>query len=268
MSPDGKWIWDGAQWRPVAVHEAAFPNWQSVGAGFVPGADAAAPAFASPPAVQRQASPPAAYRMASPAPGIAAPTWGKGSRGLAAIQRYIPMAIGAAGLVVVIVIVSVVATLVLSNRGSGSSPAVNTAAGGPTQRSANAQATYVIKELDAPMSDLKDALTLVLQGCRVGMTSACEESLIAVEDKVSPMVTILDNATIPACIATPEAIVRADMGKIVEGEAIAVKGFNDNKNSEWLTGYAQVNAYGVRATNGYQVIKTAAASCDSTETGP
>jgi hypothetical protein len=269
MSPDGKWIWDGAQWRPIAVHEAAFPNWKSVGAGFVPEADTRAQAVgAAPPPSRREAIPPPSYRMASPAPNMAAPLWRQASARLD-LKRFMPMVIAAVALVVVIVLVSVLATLALSARQGPSAPAIPaTSRGGPTTRSESAQAAYVVKSLETPMADLKDNLALVRQACGVGMTSACEDSLIQVANTVAPVLPVLDKATIPQCIAAPEATVRADLGKVADGEQAALKGFSDNKRAEWLNGYAQVLNYGAGATTGFVAVKSATARCESAVTGP
>ncbi len=268
MSPDGKWIWDGAQWRPIAVHEAAFPNWKSVGAGFVPETDTRAQRVAvGPPQSRREAIAPPSYRMAGPAPNVAAPRWRQASARVD-LRRYGRMAIAAVALVVVIVLVSVVATLALT-RQSPSAPSVpTTAKGGPTTRSESAEAAFVVKSLESPMADLKDNLALVRQACGVGMTSACEDSLIQVANAVAPMLPILDKATIPQCIATPETTVRTDLGKLGDGEQLALKGFNDNKRTEWLNGYAQVLAYGAGATTSFAVVRSAAARCESAVTGP
>ncbi len=269
MSPDGKWIWDGAQWRPIAVHEAAFPNWQSVGAGFVPEADTRAQTMVlAPPPSRREGIPPPSYRMAGPAPNMAAPLWRRASAGLD-LKRYAPMGIAAVVLVVVIVLVSVAATLALSARQSPSAAAVQpTSTAGPAARSESAEAAYVEKSMESPMADLKDNLALVKQSCGLGMTSSCEDSLVQVANTLAPMLPVLDKATIPQCIATPESIVRADLGKIGEGQQLAVKGFTDSKRTEWANGYAQVLAYGVRATTGFAVVKSAAATCEAAITGP
>jgi hypothetical protein len=268
MSPDGKWIWDGAQWRPIPVHEAAFPNWKNVGSGFAPEADLAAqPSPVAAPPGRRAASPPApSYRLAGPAPGLAVPRWSTGAAATG-LMRYASLAVAAAALVVVIVTVSVLATLFLTRPNPPAAPTTITQKGGPTARSDSARAAYIIKTLDPQIADLKDNLTLVRQTC-INMTSSCEDSLISVENKVSAMLPVLDNANIPQCIAAAEKNFRADLGRTVDGEQIAVKGFNDNKKSEYLTGYAQTLAYGNRAASGFSTLKSAAASCDSALTGP
>ena len=270
MSPDGRWIWDGAQWRPIAVHEAAFPNWKSVGAGFVPEADTRAQAVGvAPPPSRREAIPPPSYRMASPAPNMAAPLWRQASTRLD-LKRYTRMVIAGVALVVVIVLVSVLATLALSARQGPAAQAVpaTSKGGGPTTRSESAQAAYVVKSLDSPMADLKDNLALVRQSCGVGMTSACQDSLIQVANTVAPVLAVLDRATIPQCIATPEATVRAYLGKVADGEQAALKGFSDNKRTEWLNGYAQVLNYGAGATTSFVAVKSATARCESAVSGP
>src|SRR6202035_5637006 len=67
LSPDGKWVWDGTQWRPIAHHETLFPSWQSI---TVEPAGAVAEAVQAP--VQMAA--PAAVRTQPVDPGLAYPS--------------------------------------------------------------------------------------------------------------------------------------------------------------------------------------------------
>lgn len=267
MSPDGKWIWDGAQWRPIPVHEAAFPNWQGVGAGFVPEVDSRATVAVVPPPT-RQESPPASYRMAGPAPGLAVPRW-NADAARQQLQRFAPLAIGAAGLIVVIVVVSVVATLVLSNRPSDV-PSANVAApkGGPAARSENAEAAYLVKSLDGPMSDLKDNLVTAEQSCTVGMTSSCEDSIITIANNVAPMLSTLSKSNVPSCIASKASVFHQDLAGVSDSQDYVVKGFNDNKKSEFSTGVADVLWYGHHAVADYAVVRAATGVCDGEITGP
>ncbi len=269
MSPDGKWIWDGAQWRPIAVHEAAFPNWKSVGAGFVPETDTRAqPVAMAPPRSTREAISPPSYRLAGPAPNVAAPLWRQASAGLD-LKRYGRMAIAAVALVVVIVLVSVVATLALSARQNSSAPVVaTTSKGGPTARSDSALAAYVIKSLETPMADLRDNSLLVRQTCAAGMTSSCWDSVTTMDNNLTTILPILDKATIPLCISVQEGPLRTDLTNLRAEEQLALKGFNDGKKSEFLTGYAQVVRYGPGVQTEFAAVKSAAATCDSAVTGP
>jgi len=269
MSPDGKWIWDGAQWRPVAVHEAAFPNWKSVGAGFVPETDTQArPVAVAPPPSRRDAIPPPSYRLAGPVPNMAAPLWRQASAGLG-LKRYASMAIAAAVLIVVIVLVSVAATLALSAHQNPTAPVVaTTSKGGPTARSDSARAAYLIQSLETPMADLRDNTLLLRQTCAAGMTSSCWDAMTTVDNNLTAILPLFDKATIPLCISAQEGTLRTDMTNLRAEEQLALKGLNENKKSEFLTGYAQVVRYGPGVQAEFAAVKSAAASCDSALTGP
>ena len=197
MSPDGKWIWDGAQWRPIPVHEAAFPNWKGVGAGFVPEADAR-PAVAvavAPPAARRGASPPPAFRMAGPAPNMAVPLWKQEPP--ARLKNAANLTAGAVVLVVVAILFVVFMPPILSARQDTTTPrAAATPAAGPATRSQAAEAAYLMKALDGPMGDLTYNANLVRQVCAAGLTGGCNDQLIFVQRNLAVVVPIVNSAKI------------------------------------------------------------------------
>src|SRR5690349_7351861 len=83
MSPDGKWVWDGQKWIPVAHHESVFPAYSAATAAAEP-AVPIAETMVSPPVnpfapqdpISRFVGPPAAPPFggpAAPAPAVQSP---------------------------------------------------------------------------------------------------------------------------------------------------------------------------------------------------
>ena len=269
MSPDKKWFWDGSAWRPVPVHEAAFPNWKGLGAGFSPEmASPPPPVPVTPQVGRRQASTPA-YRMAGPAPDVAVPRWNVQPPVRVRVRKYGVMAAGVGVLIAVVALVSVVATLALSNRQAPTTTqAAATPQPGPATRSDSAWAAYLVKTLTAPMADLKDTTSLTHTACALGMTSSCADTFVAMDNSLNAMIPVLEKATIPLCIAGPETRLHTDLTTMSAGEKLAYKGFTDNKKSEFLSGLGQVNAVAGRAQSDYAAMSSAAAGCDPQITGP
>ena len=260
MSPDKKWFWDGAAWRPIPVHEAAFPNWKEIGTGFTP--EVAAPVAAAP--VRRGHAAAPAYRMAGPAPDVAAPRWNTEPRTRARVRKYGVMA----ALIAVVALVSVLATLALTARPAAQPQAAASPTAGPATRSDSAWASYVVKSLTPPMADLKDTAAQTRTTCIVGMTSSCADTVLAIGNQVAAILPLLDNATIPLCIATQETRLHADLTAMNAGAQLAFKGFHDNNKSEFSSGLGQVNALAGQVQNDFVALGKAAPGCDSQLTGP
>jgi hypothetical protein len=265
MSPDGKWIWDGSQWRPLPVHEAIFPHWKSVGAG-VTAADVTPPAASR--AGRAGASEGPAYRLAAPAPLIASPVWRQPSRSGTA-NKFMYVAGGAvACLLVVGIVFGSVTALSRSSQPTPLAPATSVPTTGPTTRSDSARAAYLVKSLEAPMADLKDNLALMGSACRVGLTSSCADSLIAIDNNLGALVPILEKATVPRCIAAQEGPLKSDIAQMSAGAQLAYKGYKDNKKTEFTTGASQIYAVSGRVQSEFTAMKSVAATCDSQITGP
>ena len=268
MSPDKKWFWDGAAWRPIPVHEAAFPNWKGIGSGFTPEmASPQAPAIQQP--ARFQAAPTPAYRMAGPAPDVVAPRWSSPPTRQAKVRKYGVLAAGGAVAIALVALVSVLATLALSSH-PAPAPVVATTKplGGPEARSDSARAAYIVKALTQPMADLKDTTSQTRTSCVVGMTSSCADTFIAIDNSLATILPILDKATIPLCIGPQEVAVRTDLGTMAAGEQQAYKGFHDNKKSVFASGLTQINSISGRVQTEFAAMATAAKSCDPDITGP
>jgi hypothetical protein len=267
MSPDKKWFWDGSAWRPIPVHEAAFPNWKGIGAGFSP--EMAAPAVVPAPAARRQAAPMPGYRMAGPAPDVAAPHWNVKPPVQARVRRYGVLAAGVAVLIALVALVSVLATLSLSNHPTAAPQVATTRpAAGPASRSDSARAAYLVKAMTAPMADLKDTTSLTRTTCTVGMTSSCADTFVSLDNSLNAMLPVMEKANVPQCIGVQEAILHGDLSTMYLGEQLAYKGFHDNKKSVFTGGLVQINSLSARVQTEFAAMSSAAAGCDSTITGP
>ena len=269
MSPDKKWFWDGSAWRPVPVHEAAFPNWKGLGAGFSPEmASQPPPAPVGPQVGRRQASAPA-YRMAGPAPDVAIPRWNVQPPVRVRVRKYGVVAAGVGVLIAVVALVSVLATLALSNRQSPTTTqAAATPQAGPATRSDSGQAAYLVKALSGPMADLKDTTALSRTTCAVGMTSSCADTFVSMDNSLNAMIPVLENATVPLCIAGSATKLHTDLTAMIAGEQLAYKGFRDNKKSEFQSGLGQINGVAGRAQSDFAAMSSAAAGCDPQLIGP
>lgn len=269
MSPDKKWFWDGAQWRPIPHHEAAFPSWKSLGEGFVPPSAAVAPVVAlpTPPPAVRAAAPAPAYRIAGPAPDVAVPLWRRGPAPTG-IKKYANIVAGAVTVVVVAILVGVFVPPVLSSLRPASTPTpAPTAAPGPQTRSDAARATYLFTVLDSPIADLKDDLTAI-KVCGTGMTSSCQDALNSIDITTGNTLPVLEKAPTPACLAGPVANVRSDLKNISTGAEQALKGVKDNRKSEFTPGYTQTYYALIAVQTDYARVKSLTPSCSNQVTGP
>jgi len=268
MSPDKKWFWDGAQWRPIPHHEAAFPSWKSLGEGFVPPVAAPAPA---PPVVtasaRHAAAPTPLYRLAGPAPDVQVPLWRRGPAPTG-FKKYANIAAGAVTIVVLALLVNYFVPPILATRQATPTPtAAPSPTPGPVTRSESAKATFVLSTLDGPVLDLKDQFAQI-RACGLGMTSACQDIFNAVENTATTVSPAVANLSVPPCIAAPEAAVRADLDKITAGAQLGLKGFKDNRKSEFSAGFSQTYAGLLAIQTDYARVKSASATCSSDVTGP
>lgn len=282
LSPDGKWFWDGAQWRPVAVHEAIFPTWQSVGAGLPAEQAVQAQTIPGPPPVARPATRPAApprqrtpvYRMpvvAQPAPPVEemqAPLWQQ-PRQANGLNKYM---YGAAG-----VIVLIIAGVVLSSMGTitfpwqQSPPEQAAAKTGPVlaARSDSARADLLITGVLAPpLTDLGDNVSLVRESCPAGMTSSCQDALVGIDNKAASLVQVLGQTSPPLCISPQVARLKDDLTRLGAGAQLGEKGFKDNRANEVSSGAASVYAYSGQVQADANALSAAAKTCDAQIVGP
>lgn len=270
LSPDKKWIWDGTRWLPLnQQHEAAFAAWKEVGASLPsPPAQQAAPPqarrVATPPPIARPAAP---VYVAPPAPEMDVPLW-KRDQGSTGINKYLYLV---AGFIVLVIVGVVLSSGLISLPWQQYAPSRPVAKPTPplTERSDAARADRFVNGLLAPaMSELNDSMVLTRQTCAVGMTSSCFDAYIQVGTKVSAVLPVIDQESIPVCITPPTTKLRANLAKMDTAVKLAQKGLQDNKADEFNSGASQLSsAYGqVQADS--SALSGAAKTCDGQLTGP
>src|SRR5690348_7496229 len=163
LSPDGKWVWDGTQWQPIAHHESVFPSWQSV-AAVEPAAVQApipvpTPAAMPTPALVQPMNPMMYPQVGAPA----APLW-KPKPKATGISYPLYFAAGIVGIVIVLIVLNSVFPLWLLLPGpkAAAAPPSPKAPAVPalSQRSDYARADYFANTLLAPqLRTLNPALT-------------------------------------------------------------------------------------------------------------
>ena len=254
LSPDGRWVWDGAQWRPVAVREAAFAAFKRAGEG-VPTQGTMAPAL----------------RPATPSPLMQAPTWGRGpAAAKPGIPKYAYVGGGAvaAFIVAALLLVGVPALLASARPATKTPVASPSVAPGPQTRSDSAKAAFVVTTLAAPMATLKDAASQVAPLCRPGMTTSCEEALLSAGNAAGAVVPVLQKISVATCIAPQQTRLVSDMNALNAGIQLALKAFKDGKKAEFTSGVRSASTYAPRVQSDYAAVKTASAGCSTDVVGP
>ncbi len=269
LSPDHKWVWDGAQWRPLAVHQAVFPNWNAVGAGVPPDAtgQAQSPArpVVSPPPMP---SPVAVYSVPTPNPQAAIPLWKQQRQ--TGINNYLYVVAGVIALIVLIFVVDSFGTISLPWQSTPASRPMPKPTPPLTVRSDSARADRFVNELMAPpMADLNQSLSVVGETCIGPLTSSCEDALISTDNEISGLLSVIDHETVPVCIAANVTRLRSDLVKLDAGVQLALKGGKDGRNAEVASGLSQVRSARSQVQAEVAALNYAAKStCDTQLTGP
>lgn len=274
LSPDGKWFWDGTQWRPIAVHEAIFKNWQSVGASLPPETAAPAQRIPTPPPTGRPVPPPRVpvYRAPVVAPvapqSVAPPLWEEPRAGTG-LNKYMYGAAALIGLIVVGIVLSSMGAITFPWEKSPPDQVAAKPTPGAATRSDAARADHFINDvLATPLAAVGDNVALVREACPAGMTASCQDALVGVDNKVSVFLPVVDRESVPQCIATPASRFRADLAKLDAAAQLGIKGFKDNRLGEVQSGAAQVPAYYNAVANDVNAMSAAAKVCDTQLVGP
>ena len=276
VSPDGKWFWDGAQWRPIAVHQAIFPTWQSVGAGLPAEAAAQARSIPSPPP-QQQSQPQSrfvapqapVYPVAAPAPQVQAPPLWRQPRRSTGLNKYLYAGGGVVGLVVVALVLSSMGAIRFPWQQSPPEQVAAKATPGLAARSDSARADRLITVLLVPpLADLSDSVGQVRVGCQGGMTISCQDALVTVDNQTLGVVAVIDRETIPACIAPQMTLLRADLVKLDADAQLGEKGFKDNRATEVQSAAALIVSRVASTQADTNALTAASKACDTQVTGP
>jgi len=277
LSPDGKWVWDGAQWQPIAHRETLFPSWQGITVEPAAPAPAAvqAPAPAASPALTQPVDPALAYPSFPSGPTMpqSAPLWRKDRKPTGA-NTYLYLFAGLVGIVIILIVLNSVVPLWLFLPGpkSGATPAAAQPSPVPpvAHRSDFARADHLVNGVLPPvMNSLTQSLTPITQGCSRALTISCQNAISNAEPQVKTTLSMLDKNPAPLCIAAPAAKLRADVATINVSLAAADKAYADNQSSELVTA---MSAYSRAASQLGADIKSLTTTmnihCETQVTGP
>jgi predicted flap endonuclease-1-like 5' DNA nuclease len=217
ISPDGKWIWDGQKWLPIPPAEPAEPaaSIPYPAPEPEPVAYVYSPAEANPPAWQQPAAP----------------------------TRLSPYRIGAAGAVVLLVIVVVLnATNIISIPWPwiAAEPTVTMIHGSPPPIVSD----YVLAdrflnlELGPAIVSLGNTLPPVKASCApaTNLSSACHTAINATNTQMLNVLSVIKHASIPDCIAIGTKALQNDLQDMSGGIGVALHGFLDSSSDEVSTG--------------------------------
>jgi hypothetical protein len=289
LSPDGKWVWDGQQWQPIAQHESVFPSWQSIA---VEPAAPAAPAAPVGPAASPfpvQAPVPTPYPVRAPAvvqpinpallyPQQAAadvPLWERGRQARPGMTpNYLYFVAGLVVIVIVLVVLNSVFPLWLLLPGPKPAPAAASPRPSPlpalTQRSDYTRVNYFITVI-WPSTDqtFAPAVTSVAQLCTRELTNSCQDALTAADPQVTKVLAVIDANQMPLCVAPQAAKLRSDVVGMQSALKLANRAFTDNQASELASAIRNYDVY-LRSLGGdlQNMSQTATAQCDTRVTGP
>lgn len=269
LSPDGQWVWDGTEWRPIAHRETLFPSWQSI---TVEPAAPVAEAVQAP--VRVMAAPtPAMVQPVDPSLAYPSTVWRKEPKATG-VNWYLYFFAGVVGIVIILVVLNAVFPLSLYLPGPKPAPAPAAAKASPippvAHRSDFARADYVVSGVLPPqLAALGQVLSPVGQSCSHQLTVSCQNAIVAARPVLKTVLTAIDQNPVPQCVAPQVAKLRADVAAMDVAMTAADKAYTDNQSPE--LGAAMVKFFRATAQLDADVraLTTAMnAQCDATVTGP
>lgn len=268
LSPDGKWVWDGTRWLPLAdpstaSHHAVFAAWNAVRIEAP-----VAPEPVRPAPVQVRPVAPVVTSAAPAAEADVTPLWRQQAE--TGLNKYLYIVAGVIGVVVLAVVVNSFGPITLP--WMQNQPSSSRAASGPpplATRSGYAQASRFINGLLLPaMNDMDQRAVTTRETCVGPVTISCQDAVTETDNQAQTLLAIIDHETVPSCIATPVARLRADVSKVHDDLQAAVKSFAGNSTF-------QTNDYIARYASAVQALRpdvaavsAAKPNCDIALVGP
>lgn len=284
LSPDGRYVWDGSQWQPIAdpaepVHKAVFAAWNAIKVEPADPVAAAQPVQAQSPSpvrvpmlVREPMSAPAvdyAYEVDEPI----TPLWQQPTR--SGKTNYLYAGAG--------IVVFVIAIMLLNSFNFFQLPWFNTSSSTSTSPVRSPQPSPTVDQtrsefgradrflngsLGIAMSALGETMRQ-MQSCSGSMSNSCYDALVATEPQLKNVLTVIDQGSIPACIAAPVKALRGDLAFMEAGVSFSLKAYKENQPPSVTAG---VNQYklGVRAmdTDGRAADQALKTQCTKDLEGP
>lgn len=273
LSPDRKWVWDGSRWLPLAdpstaTHHAVFAAWNGVRVE-APVAVEATPVVQAPRPAARPAPPPVVrYVAPAPAPEEPVPLWQQQAD--TGLNKYLYIVAGVIAVVVLGVVVNSFGPFTLPWM-QAASPGPSVAAGPPplATRSSYAQAERFITGFLTPaMNDMDQRITTTRETCVGPLTVGCQDAVTETDNQAQALLAIVDQATVPACIATPVARFRSDVSKVHDDLQAAIKSFPANNAFQTNDDLARYGGAVQSLPADLAAISAAKPTCDIALVGP
>ena len=269
VSPDGKWVWDGRQWQPVAVS-----TWVPAAAAAIPQAVAPTPPpvavepprYVAPEEVLAQA-PSYNFQVAAPV----SPRWQKPAE---RPKTYIYVAGGVVVLIMVMLVLNSLSVVPFHWFESNATPTARPVAPSPVPQSVARtdfdRADRFLNQLLAPaIVGINESWQPLFATCNGPLSGSCLSAIKVTDQQMIKLLAVINQSEIPQCIAPGMVKVRGDAVAMEAGIQIALKGFTDNNPAETKAG---LNQYGSMARTFGADLNSVDAThktlCDTQEVGP
>ncbi len=287
MSPDGNWVWDGSQWQPVTGVE---PTHEGVFAAYAQKVEAADQAVAvpQPAAVAAPVQAVAPVQVAAPAmdypyPAPAAdygypaaesgvPLWQQPKSSGKTVYLYVGGAVVLFLMVLIVLNTINFLSLPFIGRGTSSNTpqaAKPSPAPSPVTRSEYSRADILMNGSLVPALVTLAGVAGPITTCSGEFTTSCFNAVTAAEPPTKHVLEVIDQGSIPPCIAEPMKKFRDDVAYMEGGLQSALKAYQTTNRSQLIDGLYRFTHFDVElgsdvnATNA--AIKT---RCSKEKEGP
>jgi len=254
LSPDGRYVWDGSQWQPIAdpaqpVHKGVFAAWNSIQVDPAdPVAEPAQPVTAQ---AQMQTTVQAPVQVIAPASEVdygytvdepLIPLWQQPTRSGKTTYLYV-----GAGLVAVVMAVVLLNSFnvfqMLAWPGSGSvATSLPSPKPSPTVDRTRSEFGRADRFVNGSLAPAMAGLTETLPGmktCNGNLSNSCFDAMTSTDPELKKVLSVIDHATIPLCISAPVKNLRTDLVNMEVALQLALKGYKDNQRGEVVSGAYQ-----------------------------
>ena len=257
MSPDGNWVWDGSQWQPVTgvepTHEGVFAAYANkveaadTAVGVAPSAGVVAPVQVAAPAPDYPYPAPAVdYGYATPEPVV--PLWQEPKGSGKTVYLYVGGAV-VLFLMVLIVLntINLVSLPFIGGRTASSSPDASKPSPAPTTvtRSEYSRADIFLNGSFGPALATFGQIDPQMATCTAEFTNTCFNAMTITDPPLKNVLAVIDQGSIPPCIAEPMTKLRTDLGYMEGGLQLALKAYKDGNHNELVDGLYRFTHFGV-----------------------
>jgi hypothetical protein len=267
ISPDGKWVWDGTEWQPVASrdsgHTAVFPAFNSAAIDPTLTAQPAPVPFQAPVApVNYAANYSVPQQTNAPLWQVKPGHWNK----------YLYVAAGVIVLVIAGIFLSSLGPISLPWFGGGSQTGTQTPAPSLLSKRSDFAAadqfeTGFLQPAIVAMNKSVAAQTLSCNGV-LTLSIGCQQALTVTDGQVQTALAEVNKEPPPICIAPSVANIKFDLQRMHAFMQNAFQAFTDNSKPELAAAFAGFYLADHSLQLNVNASKAQAAACDTQVTGP